>query len=227
MDILGIVPARGGSKGIPRKNIVDLGGRPLLAWTSEVALLSSLKRIVLSTDDPEIAEIGRSLGLEVPFLRPTELAADCARSIDVVTHTLDAIDAQPDAVMLLQPTSPFRTLEDIEGAVQLLDQPSIQSVISVAPVGGHHPARMKRIENGWLRDPSFSEDIEGQPRQTLAPLYIKNGAVYLARLAMLRQGTFQGQHCKAWCMPPERSVNIDSPMDLLVARALAQGMEKK
>jgi len=224
MDILGLVPARGGSKGIPRKNIVDLGGKPLLAWTSGVALASSLKRVVLSTDDPEIADLGRELGLDVPFLRPPDLATDAARSIDLVLHALDALDARPDAVMLLQPTTPFRTVPDIEGSIALLQANDADSVISVVHVGGHHPARMKLIEDGWLVDPPFTESIEGQPRQTLVPLFIKNGAIYLTRSAVLRSGSFQGGRSRAWEMPPERSVNIDGPFDLLVARALAAAL---
>lgn len=221
MDILGLVPARGGSKGIPCKNIIDLGGKPLLAWTSDVALSSSLKRVILSTDDREIADIGRQLGLEVPFLRPAALATDDARSIDVVLHALDALGVQPDAVMLLQPTTPFRTVADIEGSIGLLAS-DVDSVISVAAVGGHHPGRMKLVKDGWLVDPPFAERVEGQPRQTLAPLYIKNGAIYLTRSAVLRAGFFQGTRSRAWEMPSERSVNVDGHIDLVLARAIAE-----
>lgn len=224
MNILGVVPARGGSKGIPHKNVVDLGGRPLLAWTSEAALSSTLQRIVLSTDDPQIAEVGRNLGLEVPFIRPAILSTDAARSIDVVQHALSALGAEPDAVMLLQPTTPFRTVSDIEESIELLRPPDVQSVISVAAVGGHHPARMKQIERGWLRDPPFAETIEGQPRQHLPPLFIKNGAIYLTRLEVIQMGCFQGARCRPLEMPAERSVNIDGPLDLLVARAMVSGL---
>lgn len=220
INVLGLVPARGGSKGIHRKNMVDLGGKPLLAWTIDAALHSTLDGVVLSTDDPEIADLGRSLGLSVPFLRPPELATDAALSIDVVLHALDCLASVPDVVVLLQPTTPFRTSDDINGSIRLLDDPDVQSVISVSPVGGHHPSRMKFVENGWLVDPPFAEEIEGQPRQTLRPCFIKNGAIYASRVELLRSRRFQGERSRAWRMPAERSVNIDGPLDLLLARAL-------
>lgn len=223
MIVWGIVPARGGSRGIPRKNIIDLGGKPLLAWTAETALASSLQRVILSTEDPEIAEVGRASGLEVPFLRPPELATHDAKSIDLVLHALDTLDGEPDAVMLLQPTTPFRDIRDIEGSIALLEShPDTDSVISVAPVGGHHPARMQFIEDGVLVNPPFAEAVEGTPRQFLEPLYIRNGAIYLTRTAVIRSaGSFRGATSRAWVMPPERSVNLDDEIDLIVARALA------
>ena len=224
MTILGIVTARGGSKGIPRKNLVDLGGRPLVAWTAEAALASRLDRVVLSTEDDEIATVGRSLGLEVPVPRPAELAGDGALSIDVVLHMLDAVD-DPDvhAVMLLQPTAPLRTTADIDGVIELFERERPDSVISVVPVDGHHPARMKFIEDGELIDPPYVEAYENQPRQELRPVYIKNGAVYLTRREVIEARSFKGDRTLAWVMPHERSVNIDGPFDLGIARAIVDG----
>jgi len=226
MRVLGVVPARGGSKAIPGKNIVDLGGRPLIAWTASAAGGSSLTRTVLSTDDGAIAEVGRSVGLDVPFTRPAELATDSASSIDVALHALDAVIAAGeayDAVMLLQPTTPFRTSADIDAAIALLDSSGADSVISVVDVGGHHPARMKRMDGDRLIDPPYAEAVENQPRQELEPLFIRNGAIYLTRVDVLRTRSFRGRDARALVMPSERSINIDVPLDLLLARAIAAG----
>jgi len=227
MRVLGVVPARGGSKAIPGKNVVDLGGRPLIAWTATAARGSALTRTVLSTDDPRIAGAGRDVGLDVPFTRPAELATDSASSIDVAIHALDEMlragDAPYDAVMLLQPTTPFRTSADIDAAIALLGATGADSVISVVDVGGHHPARMKRIEGDRLIDPPYAEAVENQPRQELEPLFIRNGAIYLTRTDVLRTRSFRGRDARALVMSAERSVNIDVPLDLLLARVIASG----
>ena len=223
MRVLGLVPARGGSKSIPRKNLVELGGVPLIQWTIQAALGSNLKRVVVSTDDDEIAEISQNLGAEVPFKRPAELSSDQTLSIDVVLHALDVLEEDFDAVMMLQPTSPFRTSIDIESAIKSINDAS--SVISVVPVEGTHPARMKFVEDGVLIDPSFAETIENMPRQDLRPMYIRNGAIYLTRIADLRHRTFKGALSRALIMPKERSINIDTSFDLALARvALSNGM---
>lgn len=223
MRILGLIPARGGSKSIPRKNLVDLGGLPLIQWTIQAALGSNLTRVVVSTDDDEIADFSRSLGAEVPFKRPAELSSDITLSIDVVLHALDVIEEEFDAVMMLQPTSPFRTSMDIENAMKIIDGAS--SVISVVPVEGTHPARMKFIEDGVLIDPPFAETIENMPRQELRPMFIRNGAIYLTRISEARNRTFKGVLSRALVMPKERSINIDTDFDLALARvALSNGM---
>jgi CMP-N,N'-diacetyllegionaminic acid synthase len=221
MKVLGLIPARGGSKSIVNKNMVDLGGCPLIKWTIDAASKSTLSRVVVSTDDIEIADACRNFGVEVPFVRPDSLASDEAQSIDVVLHALDALDEQFDAVMLLQPTSPFRTHEDINMALTMNHDGS--SVISVVPVDGTHPARMKFIENGFLVDPPFVEEVENMPRQNLRPMYIRNGAIYLTTVGDLKNRTFKGSKSRALIMPRSRSLNIDSEFDLLVARALMSG----
>lgn len=221
MKVLGVVPARGGSKGIRRKNLVVLGGKPLLKWTLDAAKHSKLDRIIVSTDDDEIATHAEQCGIEVPFRRPTELSDDSAFTIDVVLHALKTLRGGFDAVMVLQPTSPFRSTTDINACLKMLNESAADSVISMVNVGGHHPARMKFIESGYLVDPSFVEEFENQPRQNLRPMYIRNGAIYLTRTTVLESRSFQGRRSLAYEMPSERSVNIDNVIDLQLAECLA------
>jgi CMP-N-acetylneuraminic acid synthetase len=220
VKVLGIIPARGGSKAIPRKNMATLGGKPLIAWTCEAAKQSNLDRVIVSTDDEEIAKFAESFGVEVPFLRPAELSGDSSATIDAVLHALESMRDEFDAVMVLQPTSPFRTTKDINDCLTLIRQSGADSVISVVDVGGHHPARMKYLDGVRLIDPPFVELRENQPRQELRPMYIRNGAVYLTLTKVLYQGSFKGSHCVAHIMPSERSMNIDEPFDLAVAEAI-------
>jgi CMP-N-acetylneuraminic acid synthetase len=220
MRILGVIPARGGSKAIPEKNLVELGGKPLIKWTLDAASASTLERVVVSTDDEKIAAYCVEHGTEVPFRRPKELSTDGAQTIDAVIHALDFLDEEFDAVMLLQPTTPFRSAEDIDQCVQMLTSSDANSVISVVDVAGHHPARMKFLEHGLLVDPPFAEVVENQPRQELRPMFIRNGAVYLTRVRTLRMRSFKGQKCLGFVMPAERSVNIDDMNDLKIARAM-------
>lgn len=223
---LAIIPARAGSKGVPGKNIRPLGGRPLICWSIAAAGAAvALTRTVVSTDGEDIAEVARGCGAEVPFLRPDALATDRARAIDVIQHGLRKVEELAgerfDAVLMLQPTTPFRTAADIAGALRLLAESGADSVISVCDVGGHHPARMKFLKGDRLIDPDFVEAYENQPRQELAPMFIRNGAIYLTRRDVLLGGSFKGQDCRAWVMPAERSVNIDTELDFRFAELLA------
>jgi CMP-N,N'-diacetyllegionaminic acid synthase len=226
IKVLGIVTARGGSKGILRKNIAPLLGKPLLAYTAQVALASKrLARVVLSTDDPEIAKVGEFYGLEVPFLRPRELAGDNVPTLPVlqdVIARLEKLGDSYDAILALQPTNPLRQVEDIDGAIALLEQTGADSVISFVDVGERHPARMKRITpDGHVLDPPFAEAIEGQPRQQLERLYLREGSIYLTRTSVvMEQGSIKGCDCRAWIIPQERAVNIDTPLDLVVAEQI-------
>ena len=218
MKILGVIPARGGSKGIPGKNIKMIAGKPLVVYTIEAALKSILNRIILSTDDPEIAELSGKYGLPVPFKRPAELASDTAKSIEVAKHALMIAEQEDgtiyDAIMLLQPTTPFRSFSDINEAIRLLnDDHSADSVISVVAVGGNHPARMKYIKDGILIDPPFCESYENQNRQELRPMFIRNGAIYLTRRNILLNDSYKGNKSLALVMPVERSVNIATQFD--------------
>ncbi len=224
MRILGIIPARGGSKGLPGKNIKLLNGTPLIAYTIKEALNSNLDEFIVSTDSEEIAEVARNYGGKVPFLRPAEIATDNASSLDVVLHALDFMkeheNKEYDAIMLLQPTTPYRDSADINQAINLLISSDADSVISVTDVGGTHPARMKFIVDGNLIDPPFVEAFEGQNRQELPPMYIRNGGIYLTKVDTIRKGSFKGNISKALVMPEKKSVNIDNIDDFEFAEWL-------
>jgi CMP-N-acetylneuraminic acid synthetase len=223
MRVLGIVTARGGSKGVPRKNIIPLLGKPLLAYTAEAALAAKrLTRTVLSTEDEEIARIGRDWGLEVPFLRPVELARDETPTIPVlqdVVRKLAAAGEHYDAILTLQPTTPLRRPEDIDGAIALLEETGSDAVISFVDVGERHPARMKFLTaEGRVIDPPFAEQFEGQRRQDLPKMYLREGSIYLTRRAVLMEHhSLQGRDCRAWIVPIERACNIDTPFDVFLA----------
>ena len=226
MKVLGIIPARGGSKGVPGKNIKPLLGKPLIVHTLEAAMASRLSRVIVSTDSAEITETAKKWGAEVPFVRPAELSGDNATSISVAIHALQEMEKQTgeifDAVMLLQPTTPLRTAEDINEALDIMQSMQSDSVISVVDVGGQHPARMKYLKDGWLLDPPFCEEKENQNRQELMPMYIRNGAIYLTRRDILLGESYKGIRCAAYVMPAERSVNIDTLRDFEYAEWTAQ-----
>ncbi|MCX6360316.1 MAG: acylneuraminate cytidylyltransferase family protein [Armatimonadetes bacterium] len=226
MRVLGIVTARGGSKGIPHKNIAPVAGRPLLAYTAQAALASSaLSRTVLSTDDEAIAEVGRACGLDVPFMRPPELARDDTPTIPVLQDAVRRLEARGDrydAILTLQPTNPLRLPSDIDGAADLLERAGADSVISFVDTGERHPARMKFIDSdGRVVDPPFAEAFEGQRRQDLPKLYLRDGSIYLTRRdVLMERGSLKGDDCRAWLMPEDRSCNVDTPFDLFLVEQL-------
>lgn len=202
-------------------------GRPLLAYTAEAALSARrLARVVISTDDPEIAQVARECGVEVPFMRPPELSRDDTPSIPVMQDVVRRLEAQGcryDATFLLQPTNPLRTAADIDGSVDLLERTGADSVISFSDTGERHPARMKSIDpaTGRVLDPPFAEPYEGMRRQDLPKLYLRDGSVYLTRRDVLMdRNSLKGSDCRAWLMPPERSWNIDTPFDLFIVEQL-------
>lgn len=201
-------------------------GKPLLAYTAEAALgARGLTRVVLSTDDPEIAHVGRECGLDVPFLRPPELARDDTPTLPVLQDVMRRLESEGDcydAVLTLQPTNPLRRSDDIDGAIELLESTGADSVISFVDAGEKHPARMKYIdESGRVLDPPFAEAFEGQPRQQLPRLYLREGSIYLTRrdVLMLRN-SIKGRDCRAWIVPEWRACNIDTPFDLFLAEQL-------
>jgi CMP-N-acetylneuraminic acid synthetase len=216
--VAALIPARGGSKSIPRKNIVPVGGKPLIAWTIEAALGSKLlDRVYVSTDDEEIASVSRAHGAEVPFMRPAELASDEAGSLGVALHALDWMSAhggEPDYLLLLQPTSPLRTTEDIDGAIRLAEERHASAVLGVCEASPH-PWLARQISAEGVLSDFFPLKEKPSRRQDYPPAYMINGALYLNRATSLRSTrTFQPPDAQAYVMPAERSLDIDTPMEL-------------
>ena len=224
--ILGLIPARGGSKGLPRKNIKPLLGKPLIAWTIEQALASKyLDKVVVSTDDEEITKISKKYGAEVPFMRPKELAEDNAKGIDVVLHAMDWVKEndtrkQYDLIMLLQPTSPLRTKEDIDKAIELLFLKEAKAIVSVCEVD-YHPLWSNTLpEDGCMKN-FIRQEIMNKNRQELPLFYRLNGAIYLAYCDYIKeQKSFFGEKTFACIMARERSIDIDNEIDFKLTEIL-------
>jgi len=232
--VLAVIPARGGSKGVPRKNIRLLGGKPLIAHTigSALEVRNRLHRVIVSTDDREIARIAEQYGAGLPFLRPDDLAEDHVPMVPVLQHAVRWIEHQDDIrldwILLLQPTVPFRSSKDIQAALELGQQGGCDSVISVVQVFATHPILMKRIDHDCLL-PYFIEEKEGTRRQDYQPpAYMRNGAIYLTRRDILMEaGSIWGGVIRPYVMPPERSINIDSELDLKLAELMLQEIQEE
>jgi CMP-N,N'-diacetyllegionaminic acid synthase len=226
VKILAIIPARGGSKSVPRKNIANVNGNPLISYTIKAALMADcLTDIVVSTDDTEIAEISKKFGAQIPFIRPLDLASDEAQSAPVIEHALYFMEKlkgiKYDAVLMLQPTSPLRTSQHIQESLELFNSQECDSVVSVVSVGGSHPLRMKRLVNNHLVNYVDQGFWNMQPRQSLPDVYIRNGAIYLiSRESFLRQKQLIGDSCLGYIMNDSESTNIDTPIDLKIAELL-------
>jgi CMP-N-acetylneuraminic acid synthetase len=226
MKVLGLVPARGGSQGIPRKNTRFLAGRPLLAYTADAAgKARRLSRVVLSTEDPEIAEIGQRCGLEVPFLRPAELARDESPMLPVVQHALRWLEErgdQFDAVCLLQPSSPLRRYEDIDACVTMLEDKNADAVVTVLPIPLEYNPHWAYFEcrDGCIHV-STGEFAPITRRQDLPPAYYREGSVYVTRRdVVLKQNSLFGRTLLGYKVDRSRSVNLDTPEDWNRAEAL-------
>lgn len=223
MRVLGIITARGGSKGIPGKNLKLLGGRPLIDFTIDAANDTPLDRLILSTEDKRIADVARGLGCEVPFMRPPELARDETPHLPVILHAVqwmrDHANYVPDIVLTLQPTSPMRSSADIAAALRMLELSDADSVVSVNAVSAHaHPMRMLSVG----ADGMAKLFVTGEPvrkrinrRQDLPQAFVMNGAIYACRTAVLfdAEPSLYGNRVVAYPMPLERSISIDTPDD--------------
>ncbi len=215
MNILPIILARGGSKRIPRKNILPMAGKPMIAWTIECALnTSALAPAIVSTDDAEIAEVCRTWGAAVPFLRPASLASDTATSADVVVHLLERLSENgmslPEFILLLQPTSPLRIPFDIEACIDLQNERKGGAVVSVCK--SSHPLTVLRkvVDDGKL--------IPFDTENSADDFYYLNGAVYLVPTSVfLAEKVFIPQNTYAYEMPVERSIDVDTPWDFYLA----------
>lgn len=225
MEVLAVIPARGGSKGIPRKNVVELLGRPLLWWSVRAALdAETVTRTVLSTDDAEIAGIGAAAGAEVPFLRPAELAGDEVLDLPVFLHVLQALaDAEgyrPDLVVHLRPTSPLRPPGLVDDGVRTLAADPAADSLRAVTVPANNPFKMWRIEGGVLVplvDSGIPEQYN-QPRQALPDAYWQTGTLDVVRTATLvEQRSMTGRRILPMVIDPELAVDIDDPVSLAVA----------
>lgn len=235
MNIIGIIPARGGSKGIPRKNIRLLAGKPLIAWTIEEAKKSNyINRLIVSTDDPEIAEVARSYGAEVPFFRPAEISQDLSKDIEWLKHAIDFLkrseNYEPDMVVRLPPTSPLRTTADIDRGIEtLLAHPEADSSRAICE-SPKHPYKMWNVPTSGPYLESFLSksftgfvDAHNLPRQLFPKVYIHTGAVDVVRpRTILEQKSSSGKQCAYFFMAPECSVNIDHHLDFDFAEFLMQ-----
>jgi N-acylneuraminate cytidylyltransferase len=222
--VLGVIPARGGSKRLPRKNVRPLAGKPLIAWTIEAARGSRyLDRVVLSSDDAEIIRVARQWNCEAPFVRPAELASDEAPGVGPVLH---AVQALPDyaLVVLLQPTSPLRTSADIDACIEACVERGAPACVSVC-AAQENPHWMFTLDAGGRLSPVMSGKLPDRS-QDLPPAYLLNGAVYVARTDWLRERReFISPQTVAYVMPADRSTDIDDADDLRHAESLMQRKE--
>jgi len=226
MQILGVIPARGGSKSIPRKNLQRVEGRPLLAYVIEAARNATcLDRFVVSTEDEEIAEAARELGAEVPFRRPEELATDEVSIVPVVRHAMEMMDEagfRADAVLSLQATSPFLEGEDIDRAIETFERTGADSVASVERIEHGHPYWVKRLEGDRLLPFNASSDDSYLQRQDLPPAYILDGGIFVRRRELLEQWSGKdfglGENVRAVVLRGLKSLHIDDPMELEMVR---------
>lgn len=220
-----VIPARGGSKGIPRKNLTPVAGKPLIAHTIEAALGSRhLDQVLLSTDDEEIAETGRRLGLKVPFLRPAELAADDTPMMAVIRHAVREVTRRgeaPTAVVLLQPTSPLRTAGHIDDAIELFNKEEADSVVSVSETL-EHPCDMAWFDGGTMRL-ALSAEERWKGRQTYPNFYFVNGAIYIVKTELIETAMHPwGGKTVPFLMSPLESIDVDSKDQLAIAEVLVQ-----
>lgn len=225
MSILGFIPARGGSRGLPGKNIRPLNGKPLLAHTIEVALRSRIDRLILSTDSEEIASVGKQAGAEVPFLRPEHLASDTSviedALIDLLQKLKETESYEPEVIVLLHPTTPLRKAKDIDGCILKYQEGDADSVLSVSePM--EHPGDMVSFDGKGKMHFLLKELMPGKnQRQEFPDFFFINGCVYVFSPSTLRQyGNRYGQRTVPYIMPQRRSIDIDTEDDFLIAEAL-------
>ncbi len=225
--ILGLIPARGGSRGLPGKNIRPLLGKPLIAWTIEQAMACNcLDKVVVSTDDAEIAETAKKYGAEVPFIRPKELASDEAKSVDVALHALDFFKDQNyefDYLILLQPTSPLRTAADISKSVEILtdNESTADSLISVGEISHGHPAIVQKIDHRGFLQPFGGARLNAVRRQDLVNAYLPYGAIFLAKVESLRKyGTFYQDRTLPFLLERWQHYEIDDIYDFTAAETI-------
>jgi CMP-N-acetylneuraminic acid synthetase len=228
MKVLAVIPARGGSKSIPRKNLADVNGRPLLSFVIEAARSARrLQRFVVSTEDHEIAAVAREWGAEIPFRRPDDLATDEVSILPVARHAMwemDKLGFAADAVLSLQPTSPFLEGDDIDRAVTKLEETGADSVVSVQPIAHEHPFWVKKLEGD--RVTAFNEYTNESflQRQDLPPAYIYDGGIFLRRRKVLEDWSGKdfglGKDVRGIVLGGWKSVHVDDELHLELVRVM-------
>ena len=218
-----VIPARGGSKAVPHKNIVPVLGRPLLHYATTASLgATRVTRTVISTDSEEILELAKSYGPEVPLLRPAELATDSAPSHPVALHALREVEGQGDdaydAVLLLQSVAPMVTPSDIDGVLGIMAETDADSCVTLATVGDLHPGKLKVLNDGVVK-PYIETEVQWT-RQLLPDVFIRNSSCYATRRSTLEAGDLYGEQIRGHVVPRERFVNIDDPIDVPIAEAM-------
>ena len=219
-NILGLINARGGSKGVPGKNKKPLCGKPLINYSIEVGLAADcFADFIVSTDDEDIVAIARKAGADVPFLRPAELASDTARQMDTIIHAVCFMEEKNntvyDYICLLQPTCPLRSPEDVTGSVDLIIRENCDSVITVTEVGGRHPRTLyKKNDTTQELKPFMQSDLSGVQRQDFEDIFWRTGAVYVMRRDVAVEGkSLYGASTYGYYVPEDRCFNIDNPFD--------------
>ncbi len=213
--LLAVIPARGGSKRLPRKNVLDLAGKPLIAWTIQEALnCKYIDQVIVSTDDKEISDISKEYGADVPFFRPSELATDEAKTVDVVLHLLDELEKvgeRYDYIILLQPTSPLRTAQNIDESVELLQMKNSDAVISVCE-SEHPPLWCNVLPDDMSMDNFLDASVKNKRSQDLPKQYRINGAIYISSVKKLKKENsfFLSNNCIAYIMKQNVSIDIDT-----------------
>lgn len=217
--ILALIPARGGSKGIPHKNIIDLCGKPLISYTIDAGLGSKyIDYLMVSTDDEEIASVAKEYGAEVPFMRPAELAADTSKTIDVVLHAIKTLDDRGysfETLVLLQPTQPLRTVEDIDASIEKYYENSCRPLASVSEIDDH-PLLIRRIVGGELKT---LLNVSSTCRRQDMPMYYRiNGCIYINEIKEINKDTSFNDNGTPYIMDRSHSVDIDEMKDLVTAK---------
>lgn len=222
---LAVIPARGGSKRLPMKNLLNLLGKPLIVWSIESAINSKyLDKVVVSTDDLKIADISKKAGAIVPFIRPSELATDTASTIDVILHLLNFIELNKenyDYIVLLQPTSPLRNSSDIDNAIMFCIEKDADSIISVCETV-HSPLWANTLPSDLSMRDFLKPDIVNKRSQDLPIYYRLNGAIYIVKTELIKKEKtfFTQSNSYAFIMPKERSIDIDTELDFLIAETI-------
>ena len=223
MTTIGIIPARGGSKRVPNKNILHCAGKPLIAYSCEAALNSKcIDRLIVSTDSEEIASVAKAYGAEVPFMRPAELSTDSAPTLPVLQHAIEYLETQgekPKNIVLLQATSPLREARHIDGAFEIFLTENAESVVSVLPA---YPSKTLRLSENGL-EPFFPQQLWDESLGGTSQGFIRNGpSIVITKTDVIKKGSLYGEPNMPYIMTLETSVDIDTPFDFQVAEWLLQ-----